>query len=185
MLKDNYDIALTAFDQLVFEKLVPPDHYLRQLKATIDFSGLRALAADCYSPDQGRRAIDPVRLFKLLILQFHYGLSDEGVIRQAQVNAAFRFFLDLPLEAALPEPSLLSQFRRRLGQERFTQVFHEVLRQAREKGLVKDRLRLKDATHVMANIAAPTTIRLVEQVRTRLLDSAECFAQAEVATRRR
>jgi hypothetical protein len=51
MLKDDYDIALTAFDQLVFEKLVPPDHYLRQLKAAIDFSGLRALVADCYSPD--------------------------------------------------------------------------------------------------------------------------------------
>lgn len=184
MLKDDYDIALTAFDQLVFEKLVPPDHYLRQLKAAIDFSGLRALVADCYSPDQGRGAIDPARLFKLLILQFHYGLSDEGVIRQAQVNVAFRFFLDLPLEAALPEPSLLSQFRTRLGQERFTQVFHEVLRQAREKGLVKDRLRLKDATHVLANIAVPTTIRLVAQVRTRLLDSAECFAQAEVAAHR-
>jgi transposase len=181
MLKDNYDIALTAFDQLVFEKLVPPDHYLRQLKAAIDFSGLRALVADCYSPDHGRGAIDPVRLFKLLILQFHYGLSDEGVIRQAQVNVAFRFFLDLPLEAALPEPSLLSQFRTRLGQGRFTQVFHEVLRQAREKGLVKDRLRLKDATHVLANIAVPTTIRLVAQARTRLLNSAECFAQAEVA----
>src|SRR5262245_39887706 len=184
MLKDDYDIVLTAFDQLVFEKLVPPDHYLRRLKAAVDFSGLRALVADCYSPDQGRGAIDPVRLFKLLLLQFHYGLSDEGVIRQAQVNVAFRFFLDLPLEAALPEPSLLSQFRTRLGQERFTQVFHEVLRQAREKGLVKDRLRLKDATHVLANIAVPTTIRLVAQVRTRLLDSAECFASVEVAAHR-
>jgi transposase len=176
-LKDNYDLVLTAFDQLVFEKLVPSDHYLRRLKAVIDFSGLRAMVADCYSPDQGRGAIDPVRVLKLLLLQFHYGLSDEGVIQQAQVNVAFRFFLDLPLEASLPEPSLLSQFRTRLGQERFTQVFHEVLRQAREKGLVKDRLRLKDATHVLANIAVPATIRLVAQVRTRLLDSAECFAQ--------
>jgi transposase len=184
MLKDNYEIVLTAFDQLVFEKLVPADHYLRRLKAAVDFSGLRALVANCYSSDQGRGAIDPVRLFKLLLLQFHYGLSDEGVIRQAQVNVAFRFFLDLPLEATLPEPSLLSQFRTRLGQERFTQVFHEVLRQAREKGLVKDRLRLKDATHVLANIAAPTTTRLVAQVRTRLLDAAECFAQAEVASHR-
>jgi transposase len=184
MLKDNYDIALTAFDELVFEKLVPSDHYLRRLKAVIDFSSLRAMVADCYSSDQGRGAIDPVRVLKLLILQFHYGLSDEGVIRQAQVNVAFRLFLDLPLEAALPEPSLLSQFRTRLGQERFAQVFHEVLRQAREKGLVKDRLRLKDATHVLANIAVPTTIRLIAQVRTRLLDSAESFAQAEVTLHR-
>src|SRR5262245_10026292 len=184
MLKDNYDIALTAFDHLVFEKLVPADHYLRQLKAAVDFNSLRPLVAECYSSDLGRGAIDPVRLLKLLLLQFHYGLSDDDVIRQAQVNVAFRFFLDLPLEAALPEPSLLSQFRTRLGQERFTRVFHEILRQAREKGLVKDRLRLKDATHVLANIAVPTTIRLVAQVRTQLLDAAECFAPEETAAHR-
>src|SRR5262249_5924360 len=138
MLKDKYDSVLTAFDQLVFEKLVPEDHYLRQLKAAVDFSSLRTMVADCYSSDMGRGAIDPGRRLKLLLLRFHYGLSVDGVIKQAQVNVAFRFFLDLPLEAALPEPSLLSQFRTRLGQERFKQVFHEVLRQAREKGLVKD-----------------------------------------------
>ena len=185
MLKDNYDIVLTAFDHMVFEKLVPADHYLRRLKAVVDFNSLRPLVAQCYSSDMGRGAIDPVRLLKLLLLQFHYGLSDEGVIRQAQVNVAFRFFLDLPIEAALPEPSLLSQFRTRLGAERFQQVFHEIVRQAREAGLVKDRLRLKDATHVLANIAVPTTISLIAQIREQLLGAAECFAPDEAAAHRR
>jgi transposase len=184
MLKDNYDIVLTAFDHLVFEKLVPADHYLRRLKTAVDFTPLRPLVAECYSSDMGRGAIDPVRLLKLLLLQFHYGLSDEGVIRQAQVNVAFRFFLDLPIEAALPEPSLLSQFRTRLGAERFQQIFHEIVRQARSAGLVKDRLRLKDATHVLANIAVPTTISLIAQVREQLLRAAECFAPTEAAAHR-
>ena len=184
MLKDNYDILLTAFDHLVFEKLVPADHYLRRLKAAVDFNSLRPLVAQCYSHDMGRGAIDPIRLLKLLLLQFHYGLSDEGVIRQAQVNVAFRFFLDLPIEAALPEPSLLSQFRTRLGAERFQQVFHEIVRQARSAGLVKDRLRLKDATHVLANIAVPTTLSLMAQTREQLLKAAECFAPSEAAAHR-
>ena len=125
MLKSNYDVELTPFDLLVFETFVPADHYLRRLKATIDFSLLRPLLADCYSPDQGRGAIDPVFLLKLSLLQFHYDLSDEGVIRQAQVNVAFRFFLDLPAQSQLPEPSLLSQFRTRLGAARFAKVFQE------------------------------------------------------------
>ena len=155
MLKSNYDVGLTPFDFLVFDKFVPADHYLRKLKAAIDFALLRPLVADCYSPDQGRGAIDPVFLFKLSLLQFHYDLSDEQVIRQAQANVAFRFFLDLPSQATLPEPSLLSQFRTRLGAERFKKAFQEILRQARGKGLVKDRLRLKDATHLLANIAVP------------------------------
>lgn len=185
MLKENYQTELSPLDRQVYEKMVPADHYLRRLKAKIDFTPTRALVADCYSPGMGRGAIDPVQLLKLLLLQFHYGLSDERVIREAQVNVAFRYFLDLPLEATLPEPSLLSQFRTRLGAERFQRIFHEILRQAREAGLVKDRLRLKDATHVLANIAAPATIRLVAQIRTRILDTAESFAPEEAATHRR
>jgi transposase len=185
MLKDHYSPKLTSFDLLIFEKLVPQDHYLRQLKDVLDFSALRPLVADRYSADQGRGAIDPVFLLKLVLLQFHYGLSDERVIRQAQVDMAFRFFLDLSMEAALPEPSLLSQFRTRLGEELFTRIFDEVVRQARAKGLVKDRLRLKDATHLIANIAVPSTIRLVAKAREQLLKAAENFATEQVNEHRR
>jgi transposase len=184
MLKSNYDVELTPFDLLIFETFVPADHYLRRLKAAIDFTHLRALVADCYSPDQGRGAIDPICLLKLSLLQFHYDLSDEGVIRQAQVNVAFRFFLDWSAQASLPEPSLLSQFRTRLSADRFAKVFNEILRQARAAGLVKDRLRLKDATHLIANIAVPSTIRLVAQTREQLLTAAETFASTEVAQHR-
>ncbi|HMV86054.1 MAG TPA: transposase [Blastocatellia bacterium] len=88
MLKSNYDVELTPFDFQVFESFVSADHYLRRLKAAIDFALLRPLVADCYSPDQGRGAIDPVFLFKLSLLQFQYDLSDEQAIRQAQVNFA-------------------------------------------------------------------------------------------------
>jgi transposase len=184
MLKENYDIALSPLDLLIFEKAVPADHYLRRLKAAIDFTPCRAQVAECYASEMGRGAIDPVRLLKLLLLQFHYGLSDERVISETQVNFAFRFFLDLPLEAALPEPSLLSQFRTRLGAERFESIFQEIVRQARAAGLVKDRLRIKDATHVLANIAVPTTIQLVAQIRTQLLQEAESFAPEEVTAQR-
>lgn len=181
MLKENYDFTPTPLDLVIFEKLVPPDHYLRQLKAAINFTPMRALVAECYSSEMGRGAIDPVLLLKLHLLEHHYGLSDPAVINQARVNVAFRFFLDLSLDAPLPEPSLLSQFRTRLGPERFEQVFQDVVRQARGAGLVKDRLRLKDATHVLANIAVPTTLALVAQIRQQLLTAAECFAPAEVS----
>jgi transposase len=184
MLKENYDIALSPLDLLVFEKAVPANHYLRRLKAAIDFTPCRAQVADCYASEMGRGAIDPVCLLKLLLLQFHYGLSDERVISETQVNFAFRYFLDLSLEAELPEPSLLSQFRTRLGAERFERVFQEIVRQARAAGLVKDRLRIKDATHVLANIAVPATIQLVAQIRTQLLQAAEAFAPDEVTAQR-
>jgi N-acetyl-gamma-glutamyl-phosphate reductase len=44
-------------------------------------------------------------------------------------------------------------------------------------GLVRDRLRLKDATHIIANIAIPSTIRLVAETRDGVLEAAEPFAR--------
>src|SRR6266481_3665336 len=184
MLKAEYVVTPTEMDLVVFEKLIPADHYLRRLKAAIDFEPCRGLVADCYVEGRGAPAEDPVRMLKLGLLQFQYDLSDSQVLRQAQVNVAFRFFLDLSLESPLPVPSLLAQFRTRLGEERFQRVFNEILRQGRAQGLVKDRLRLKDATHLIANSAIPSTLRLVAQTREQLLTAAECFAAGEVAAHR-
>src|SRR6266849_5657904 len=184
MLKADYYSAPTDLDLLVFEKLIPADHYLRRLKAALNFEPLRELVADCYAVGLGAPAEDPGRLLNLSLLQFQYDLSDNQVLRQAQVNVAFRFFLDLSLESLLPVPSLLSQFRTRLGVDRFTRVFNEILRQGRVQGLVRDRLRLKDATHLIANIAIPSTLRLVAQTREQVLRAAACFAAAEVAAQR-
>jgi transposase len=184
MLKAEYGVTPTEMDLVVFEKLIPADHYLRRLKAAIDFEPCRALVADCYAAGMGAPAVDPVRLLKLSLLQFQYDLSDSQVLRHAQVNVAFRFFLDLSLDSPLPVPSLLSQFRTRLGVERFTPLFDEILRQARARGLVKDRLRLKEATHLIANIAIPSTLQLVAQTREQVLVAAEGFAASDVAVQR-
>src|SRR5262245_4478735 len=171
-------------DKVIFAKLLPVDHYLRRLKAAIDFEPCRALVADCYAVGMGAPAEDPVRLLKLSLLQFQYDLSDSQVVRPAQVNVAFRFFLDLSLDSPLPVPSLLSQFRTRVGVERFTQIFNDLLRQARAQGLVKDRLRLKDATHLIANSAIPSTLQVVAQTREQVLVAAEGFAASDVAGQR-
>ena len=180
MLQENYYTEPTDLDRTVFDKLIPEDHYLCQVKACIDFTFVREIVQDCYSPSMGRPAEDPVTMFKLEFLQLHYNLSDREVVKHAQVNVAFRFLLDLSLESKLPSHGLLSQFRSRLGLERYQRIFDEIVAQARQQGLVKDRLRLKDATHVMANIAVPSTLVLIAQVRNRLLESAAPYAPAPV-----
>jgi transposase len=184
MLRANYEPRLSEQDHEIFEQLVPREHYLRQVKAVVDFERYRAAMATCYSPSEGRGADDPVLLLKLGFLQTHYNLSDREVMAQAQVNVAFRFFLDLGLQESLPHPSLLTVFRARLGVDLYAQIFDGAVAQARSAGLVKDRLRLKDATHVIANVAVPATIRLVAQMRQRLLDAAEPWAGQQVAAER-
>jgi len=181
MLKETYYRAPTELDVLIFEKLVPADHYLRKVKTLIDFERYRDTLASCYSPDEGRPADDPVLMVKLEFLQFQYNLSDRQVIAHAQVNVAFRYFLDLSIDSTLPDPSLLSVFRRRVGPQKHEDLLQALVGQARKAGLVKDRLRLKDATHVIANIAIPSTIRLVAVMRDQLLQAAQPLAPVRVA----
>jgi hypothetical protein len=87
----------------------------------------------------------------------------------------------LSLKSPLPHHTLLTYFRQRLGPQRMQRIFDALVGQARRLGLVKDRLRLKDATHIIANIAVPSTIRLVAQVRDQLLEALQPFAAAQVA----
>jgi transposase len=182
MLKSDYYLEPGELDLLIFEKLVPTNHYLRRVKAMIDFEYVRLQVKDCYSAVMGRGAIDPVLMFKLEFLEHQYNLSDRDVIREAQVNVAYRYFLGLSLESPLPVPGLLSQFRTRLGEERHQKLFDGIVAQARQHGLVKDQLRVKDATHVIADIAVPATIQLAAQVREKLLKSLQPYDPEWVAS---
>jgi transposase len=172
---------LTDFERHLFLRLVPEDHFLRRLPRVIDFERFRPLVAAHYAPAAGRPALDPVLMLKLELLSIHYRWSDRELMRQVQVNMAHRLFLNLGSDAVLPHPTSMTYFRDRVGAKALQEIFHDVLGQARERGLVKDRLRLKDATHLIANIALPTTIALVAQMRDRLLDAAEPFAAERVA----
>jgi transposase len=184
MLQPRLDKPLSELDQHIFDTLVPADHYLRLVLQVVSFDRCHDLAIPRYSPDHGRPALSPVQLFKIQFLQFHYNLSDRDVIKDCRVNLAFRYFLGLGIADPLPDPSLLSKFRSRLGPDLFQQIFDDVLGQARANGLVKDRLRLKDATHVIADVAVPSTLALVAQTRNHLLDAVEPFNKDWAAEQR-
>jgi transposase len=163
---------LPDFDRQVFEIVVAQDHYLRQVAAHIDFERFRPRLAEAYSLGLGRPAIDPVRMLKILFLRFQYKLSDRQVMERTKTDMAFRWFLDLPLSERVPNHTDGTYFRKRIGAERFAQVFQELVTQAREAGLVKDRLRLKDATHLFADVADVQPLQLAAQLRERLLQAA-------------
>jgi transposase len=180
LLPEGY-LPPNELDQFLFETLVPHDHYLRHVLSVVDFERCREELVLCYSPDHGRPAVEPVLLLKLEFLEYHYNLSDRQVIEQARYNMAFRYFLGLSLKSSLPHHTLLTVFRERLGVDKHQKVFDALVAQAREHGLVKDRLRLKDATHMIANIAIPSAVRLVAETRQRLLDAVRPYAPERVA----
>jgi len=180
VLKDPVPFQPSPEDQAVFHALVPYDHYLRRAVQLIDLPRWRDEAARYYSPDLGRPAEEPLLMLKLEFLQYHDNLSDRQVIARSQTDVAYRWFLGLGMKDGLPDPSLLSYFRGRLGVEGHQRIFDALVGQAREHGLVKDRLRIKDATHVVADVAIPSTLALLAQMREKLLAAAKPFDRLRV-----
>ena len=180
MLTTSSLIPLVDAERQLFLEVVPEDHFLRQVAKAIDFEAFRPLLEDAYR-HFGRPPFDCLFLLKLELLARQFRYSDREVIIATRFNVAYRLFLDISLKSPLPHPTSLTYFRQRIGPQRLQQVFDSVVAQARRLGLVKDRLRLKDATHVIANIAVPSTIRLLANVRDQLLEALEPFAAAQVA----
>ena len=176
MLREEYyGVQLSEFDQQVFRALVPRVHPLRRALQAICWDDFYPLLTPYYCREKGQPAIYPLLMLKLEYLRYHFNLSDSQVIERSKTDTAFRYFLQIGVSEPLPVASLLSIFRGRLGREGFGNLFDKVIGMAREHGLVKDRLRLKDASHVIANIAVPSSLALVAQVRDKLLAAAEPF----------
>src|SRR5262249_8238842 len=135
MLQAEIYVPLNDFERQLFTRLVPQDHFLRQLERVIDFERFRPTLAQHYSPDDGRPALVSVRMLKLDLLSIHYRWSDRDLMRQAQVTLAHRLFLNLGSDSVLPHPTSLTYFRDRVGAEALQEIFHGVLGQARELGL--------------------------------------------------
>lgn len=56
------------------EQTVPQDHLLRQIDAAINFNKVYEFVEDLCCKDNGRPSIDPVVLFKIVLIQYIYGI---------------------------------------------------------------------------------------------------------------
>ncbi|EPJ1399917.1 transposase, partial [Yersinia enterocolitica] len=97
---------------MTLDELVPEDHLVRQIDAAIDFEFIRDAVAHLYCPDNGRPAVDPVRLIKMMLLGYLFGVpSERRLVKEIQVNVAYRWFLRMGLTEKVPDASTLSQNR--------------------------------------------------------------------------
>lgn len=138
---------------ITIEQLMPSDHFLRQLDSLVDFSFIYKKVGHLYSRI-GRNSIDPVVVVKMLLLGYLYGINSERKLKkEIEVNIAYRWFLGIDLDQAVPDHSTLSQLRRRKfqGSTIFEEIFTEIVKQCMEQNLVDGKLLLTDSTHVRAN----------------------------------
>ena len=85
--------APKLYYQLSLNQLVPQDHLLRQINQTINFDFIYNLARPYYS-HTGQPSVDPVVIFKTLLIGYLYGITSERrLMVDIQVNLAYRWFL--------------------------------------------------------------------------------------------
>jgi transposase len=144
----------TAIEMVSLESLVPPDHLLRKIDAVIDFSFIHDRVAGLYCPDNGRPPLDPTLMFKALFIGYLYGVrSERQLVREIEVNVAYRWFLRLRLTDPVFDASTLSQNRRRRFNDTSVaqDIFDAIVEQAISHGLVDGRVLYTDSTHLKAN----------------------------------
>lgn len=144
----------TKMEFITIEQLVPQDHLLRKIDKYIDFSFINELCRPYYCKDNGRPAVEPEILFKMLFIGYLYGIrSERRLLEEVNVNIAYRWFLGYGLTDKLPDASVIWQNRRRRYRhsEVPQQIFDEIVRQAIAAGLVSGRTLYNDSTHLKAN----------------------------------
>ncbi|WP_421779397.1 IS1182 family transposase [Kiloniella litopenaei] len=144
----------TELEMVTLDSLVPADHLLRKIDSVIDFSFIHDRVADLYSADNGRPALDPVRMFKALFIGYLFGVrSERQLVREIEVNVAYRWFLRLKLTDKVFDASTLSQNRRRRYRDVSVaqDIFDGIVEQALNHGLVEGSVLYTDSTHLKAN----------------------------------
>ena len=144
----------SSLEFVSIDELVPKDHLLRKIEAKVDFSFIHNLVKDFYCDNNGRPALDPTLMFKLLFIGYLFGVrSERQLIREVQVNVAYRWFLGLGLTDKIPDASTLSQnrIRRFNDSDIYQQIFDEIVLQAMKKKLVGGTTLYTDSTHLKAN----------------------------------
>ncbi|PNT95515.1 IS5/IS1182 family transposase [Clostridium thermosuccinogenes] len=143
------------YEFVSIDSLVPQDHILRKIGKYIDFSFIDDLVKDLYCHDNSRPAVDPKITVKMLLLGYLFGIrSEKQIVREVQVNLAYRWFLGYGFTDKIIDAStIISQNRRRRfnGTDIFQQIFDNIVLQAMEHKLISGKVLYTDSTHLKAN----------------------------------
>lgn len=137
------------------EDLVPQDHILRDIDRAIDFNFIYDEVKGLYSEtDWGKPGIDPVALFKIVFIQYLFGIhSMRQTIKEIEVNMAYRWFIGYDIGEKIPHFSTFGKnyTRRFKGTDIFERIFTHILNETVRCGFVDASAVFIDGTHIKAS----------------------------------
>lgn len=108
---------------------------------------------DRYSQENGRPSVDPEVIIRLFLIQAMDGIVHvRELMRQVQVNLAYRWFIGYRLDEKLPDHSTLSRALDRFGDEVFNELFERSISECKKSGLIEGKVLHVDSTTIRADL---------------------------------
>ena len=127
----------------MIDRVVPFESFRAEIEAAV------LTPVDEKKSSAGRKPIDVIVMFRMLVLQSLYNLSDEQVEYQVRDRMSFTRFLRLGIEDGIPDGTTLWLFRERLAKARLIERLFERFGQHLEaKGYIARGGQMVDATIV-------------------------------------
>ncbi len=134
--------------------LIPDDHILKRVDEVLELDWLHQEVAESYCQNNGRPSIDPEAALRLMLAGFLEGVvHDRKLMRRAQTDLAFRWFMGYRLDEKLPDHSSLTRIRQRWGAERFRKILLRTVQSCMDAGLLDGSTIHVDATLVRADVS--------------------------------
>lgn len=145
------------------ESLVPENHLLRKIDAAVNWERLYEMVKPLYSEDNGRPAVDPVVLVKMVLIQHLYGLTSlRRTAEEICLNIAYRWFLGYTLQEETPHFSTVSyNFRHRFTEETVDEIFAWILEEIAQAGYLSPKAVFIDGTHIKASANTKKQVKAV------------------------
>ena len=130
----------TFTDSFVDSRLEYVNSFLKEIDSIIDFEKLRPILNKNGIGTKnicGVKAYDPVLMFKILLIQKFYDLSDEKVEQGLNVNLLYLRFVGMSLEDLAPDSTTIGRFRNSLIKNKlYDKLFANVNKQLEAAGLI-------------------------------------------------
>ena len=131
----------SSFTDLVADARIEyVDSFLKEIDHIIDFNKLRPILKQNGIGSKnvcGQKAYDSVMMFKTLLIQKFYNLSDKKAEQGLNVNLLYMRFVGLSLDELAPDSTTIGRFRNSLIENKiYDKLFENVNKQLEDRGLI-------------------------------------------------